>query len=141
MPKLVLVRHARPIIDPLVSSERWILSQEGLDAAHRLGLFLQVDCGSRIWSSNEIKASQTAEAIARVVGTDMGIDHRFGEVSRPFAGDEATYRQNAVSYQRVESQEIGSHAPMFCNGSRRRSRNFWELTMENISSWLPMASR
>lgn len=100
--QLVLVRHAQPIIDPSVPSEKWTLSEEGLEAAHKLGLFLQVDCGTRIWSSDEIKAQQTADRIARVIGTDVGTDDRLAEVGRPFVGEEATYRKKAISYLKGE---------------------------------------
>ncbi|MEO7803898.1 MAG: NUDIX domain-containing protein [Actinomycetota bacterium] len=97
---LVLIRHAWPIVDLDVPSNEWTLSEEGFQEAHRLGLFLQVDCGSKIWSSDEVKAQQTASQIAKVVGTDVGIDARLAEVSRPTAGDDAAYRTNALDYLR-----------------------------------------
>lgn len=102
---LVLVRHARPIVDLTIPSEKWVLSKEGLAAAGKLGLFLQVDCGGQIWSSEETKAMQTASQIAKVVGTDVATDVRLGEVYRPWAGDPATYRELALNYLRGVDQE------------------------------------
>ncbi|HVE75626.1 MAG TPA: histidine phosphatase family protein [Actinomycetota bacterium] len=96
--RLVLIRHARPIVDPAVPTDKWGLSEEGLAAAHRLGLFLQVDCGKTIWTSDEIKAQQTALQIAKVTGCEVATDPRLREVSRPFAGDPDQYREQVLTY-------------------------------------------
>jgi broad specificity phosphatase PhoE len=65
MAKLFLIKHARPEVDPRTPSEQWHLGAEGREAAGRLAERL---CGhrfTRLYSSSEPKAVETAQIVAR----------------------------------------------------------------------------
>jgi broad specificity phosphatase PhoE len=70
---LVLVRHAMPVMEPLMLPDRWVLSDEGRAAAGRLALAE----GARLVASGEPKAIQTLEHAGPVTS-----DMRFNEVRR-----------------------------------------------------------
>src|SRR5687768_5980275 len=65
MPKLILIKHARPEVDPRVPSEQWRLGPEGLEGAKRLVGRLDRYRIARLYSSTEPKASETAQVLAR----------------------------------------------------------------------------
>jgi broad specificity phosphatase PhoE len=72
MPKLILIKHARPEVDPQVPSEEWRLGAEGREGAKRLAERL----GSayrfgRLHSSVEPKAVETAEVVGGAVGLSV----------------------------------------------------------------------
>jgi broad specificity phosphatase PhoE len=64
MRHLVLIKHARPQVDPAITSEEWQLGKEGKDGAARLVDPLRRFSFDRIYSSNEPKAAQTAQILA-----------------------------------------------------------------------------
>lgn len=67
MRKLILIKHARPQVDPDVSSENWTLSEEGREKCAPLAEDLQnFDFGS-IVSSSEPKAIETAQIISKLL--------------------------------------------------------------------------
>ncbi|GIH06618.1 hypothetical protein Rhe02_46850 [Rhizocola hellebori] len=70
---LVVVRHAMPVVEPLMLPDRWVLSDEGRAAAGRL-VFPQ---GATLVASGEPKAIQTLEHAGPVIS-----DTRFNEVHR-----------------------------------------------------------
>ena len=65
MPKLILIKHARPEVDPRLPSEQWRLGPEGLQGAKRLVGRLDSYRIARLYSSAEPKASETAQVLAR----------------------------------------------------------------------------
>lgn len=89
---LILVRHARPLVAADIAPGEWALSEEGRQAANRLGVALRGvvgDAAVPVVSSTERKAVQTAEAL----GVDRVVsDGRLCEVGRPWYDDEATFR-------------------------------------------------
>lgn len=67
MRKLLLIKHARPQVDPAVSSEHWRLSDEGREKSAVLAQVLRgYDFGSII-SSSEPKAVETAEILGKIL--------------------------------------------------------------------------
>jgi broad specificity phosphatase PhoE len=64
MPKLFLVKHAKPLIDPAKSSELWKLSDEGRIGAQKLADVLAPYNVSTVISSTEPKAIETAQILA-----------------------------------------------------------------------------
>ena len=64
MRHLVLIKHARPQVDPAVTSEEWQLGKEGTDGAARMAEPLRRFSFDRIYSSVEPKAAQTAQILA-----------------------------------------------------------------------------
>ena len=84
--RIVLVRHAKPMIEENVPSAQWKLSPEGAKAAARLAERLREFQFSRIDSSPEPKAVGTAQAIAARLGLAMAIDDGLAEHSRKNVG-------------------------------------------------------
>ncbi len=64
MPKLILIKHASPVVDPDQPPERWPLSDDGRGRAAKLAEQIKSLAPARIISSRETKAAQTAEVIA-----------------------------------------------------------------------------
>jgi broad specificity phosphatase PhoE len=72
MPKLILIKHARPAVDPQVPSEEWRLGAEGCEGAKRLGERLAgAFAFDRLHSSVEPKARETAEIVGAVMGLSV----------------------------------------------------------------------
>src|SRR5437667_8739364 len=78
MRKLILIKHARPQVDPAVAAEEWTLGPEGREGAGRLVERLQRYNFARLYSSAEPKALQTAQvigaALARPVEQVSGLE-------------------------------------------------------------------
>jgi broad specificity phosphatase PhoE len=89
---VILVRHAMPEVVPGVPPHDWELGPDGRAAARELARRLQP---GRVVSSDEPKALQTAEEIAR--GSEIVVDARWREVARP-TGWEPGYRDRARRY-------------------------------------------
>jgi broad specificity phosphatase PhoE len=64
MPKLILVKHSQPEIDPLVPAREWHLSEEGKLRCQRLADQLAGYEPGRIVASTEPKAVETARIVA-----------------------------------------------------------------------------
>lgn len=69
--KLILVKHARPLVVPQQLPDLWRLSEEGRAAATRLAGAMRPLNLSRIISSEEIKAIETAEILA----SELNVPH------------------------------------------------------------------
>src|SRR5437588_512588 len=65
MPKLILIKHAKPLVDPTQSAELWNLSDEGREQARMLAAQLAPYQPAVVVSSQEPKAIETAEIVAR----------------------------------------------------------------------------
>jgi broad specificity phosphatase PhoE len=63
MRHLILVKHARPQVDPAVSSEEWTLGPEGREAAGRLAERMRPYNFAKLFCSSEPKAGETARVI------------------------------------------------------------------------------
>jgi len=68
MRKLILIKHARPLVDPAVSSEQWRLSDEGRERCRLLAEALRGYDFPTIVSSTEPKAVETAHLLADALG-------------------------------------------------------------------------
>ena len=71
MSKLLLIKHARPEVDPAVASEAWRAGHEGRDGAKRLAERLASYRFARLYSSVEPKALETAQIVARPRGLSV----------------------------------------------------------------------
>ena len=67
MRHLILIKHARPQVDPAITSEEWQLGKEGMDGAARLVDPLRRFGFDRIYSSDETKAAQTAQILGQAL--------------------------------------------------------------------------
>src|SRR4051812_9224079 len=64
MPKLLLIKHAKPQVDPAKPPESWKLSDEGRSQARVLATHLATHELSIIVFSDEAKATETAQIVA-----------------------------------------------------------------------------
>ena len=62
--KLYLIKHARPLVNPSQLPELWTLSDEGIEASKRLADELKPAGISKVFCSEEVKAIETAQALA-----------------------------------------------------------------------------
>ncbi|HDL49315.1 MAG TPA: hypothetical protein ENH33_05070 [Actinobacteria bacterium] len=87
MTGLLLIRHAVPTVESGVPAAEWSLSPEGREAARVLAE--RIDAGScrNIATSDEVKAVETAEAVAAKAGGVIVVDSRLREASRPWTRD------------------------------------------------------
>lgn len=92
---LILVRHARPIVDPALPPAAWILAPEGRTGAAALRL----PAGAYLVASDEPKAVQTLEPAGPVVQ-----DARFAEVRRPAEPIDGAWRGPRLAY--VEGADL-----------------------------------
>src|SRR5436190_5716489 len=78
MPNLILIKHARPMVDPSVSAEQWRLSDEGREKCRPLADALRTYDFPEIISSTEPKAVETArilgQALAKPTSTADGLE-------------------------------------------------------------------
>ncbi|WP_304172383.1 histidine phosphatase family protein [Phenylobacterium aquaticum] len=77
--RLILVKHGQPKIDPDAAPTTWPLSDEGRAAATALAGKLDRFEPVALASSSELKAVQTAQAIAAVLGLPLSQDAGLGE--------------------------------------------------------------
>ena len=68
MPKLVLIKHASPEVVAGVPPEQWRLSEQGRAACPRLVESLRPYAPAAVVSSEEPKASEAGELVARALG-------------------------------------------------------------------------
>ena len=73
--KLILVKHARPEVNPLVSSEQWSLGAEGRRSCVALAEAIRPHRPAEIVSSVEPKAEQTAQ----ILSVQLGVPYRTAE--------------------------------------------------------------
>jgi len=65
MPQLILIKHASPQVVPGIPPEQWCLSESGRASSPRLAAALRPLAPSVVVASEEPKASETGELLAR----------------------------------------------------------------------------
>lgn len=68
MAKLILIKHAPPLVEPGVSSHEWKLSPLGCEKAKALAERLRAHAPNIIFTSEEPKAMETAAIVAEALG-------------------------------------------------------------------------
>jgi broad specificity phosphatase PhoE len=102
--RLLLVRHAAPLIDPPTPSSEWALSPQGEEAARRFAQSLAAPPATPIYSSAETKAVQTARLLSEGWGVQVRVEEDLHEVEgRPWANSPAEYEQIVGRYLRGEA--------------------------------------
>ena len=81
-PRLVLVRHGKPEVQTDSQPSRWPLSELGRDATASLADKLRTFKFNKISSSPELKASGTAEVLAKELALEVEIDKDLAEHAR-----------------------------------------------------------
>jgi broad specificity phosphatase PhoE len=98
--RVILVKHALPVLDPSTPARNWQISAEGIAQAHRLAAALRPFAPLRLASSPEAKAVGTSEILATAFGVDIGIVDDLRELDRPVLPILATNEHEALN-QRV----------------------------------------
>lgn len=83
---LVLVKHARPDVDPARPSEEWTLGVDGLEGSLRLAERLRPAAIDLVISSTEPKAVETGRLLAQTLDVDWQTGHDLHEHRRRTAG-------------------------------------------------------
>ncbi|UYN98908.1 MAG: histidine phosphatase family protein [Devosia sp.] len=86
MASVIFIRHSIPQIDPALPAREWSLSPAGHDAAQRLSARLAGRNVGAVISSDEIKARQTAAALAAPRGLTVEVDNGLREHERQSVG-------------------------------------------------------
>ena len=68
MSRLILVKHAKPLIDPARPAHEWVLTDEGRAQAARLAEALRAYAVGAVVTSTEPKAQQTGQIVADALG-------------------------------------------------------------------------
>lgn len=97
MSRLVLVRHARPVVEPGVPPETWELDERAREDCVLLAHALRDLESPAIASSPEPKARQTATVLGLRLGVPVTEDAAFREATRPTEWVE-DYRAAAIAY-------------------------------------------
>lgn len=79
---LILIRHAAPQVDTTTPAHTWPLSQEGRARCIVLAEQLRPHALTRILTSTELKAQQTGQIIADVLGLPLNLANGIQEHNR-----------------------------------------------------------
>jgi len=80
---ILLAKHSQPVIDPTTSPTTWKLSTPGRRRALALAASLEGRGPSKVFSSPEPKALETAEIVATVLRLDVEVIDDLREHARP----------------------------------------------------------
>ena len=81
--RLILVKHAQPVLDPAVAPREWRLGRDGEEQSHRLAERLSAFLPFTLVSSPEPKAVRTAEIVAATLGIASAVVDGLEEFDRP----------------------------------------------------------
>lgn len=111
--RLVLVKHAQPVLDSAVPARFWRLGPEGEEQSHRLAETLEQFLPLALTCSSEPKASRTAEIVAAHLGVRMrtvdGLEE-FDRPSLPLMSAEEHERLNASLFQEPSRPVLGTES-------------------------------
>ena len=108
--RIVLVKHAQPVLDPKVPARLWRLGQDGERQAARLASRLDAFKPFTLVCSGEPKAARTCEIVARELGVSMQIVDGLEEFDRPvlpLMSDDEHERLNAQIFDNLARRVIG----------------------------------
>ncbi|MEM9578560.1 MAG: histidine phosphatase family protein [Pseudomonadota bacterium] len=86
MASLLFISHPKVIVDPHRDVTRWGLSEKGRDRARRFAESATLSQVTAIWSSEEVKAMETATCLAAAHSLPVKTDGRLGENDRSATG-------------------------------------------------------
>jgi broad specificity phosphatase PhoE len=81
--RLILVKHAQPVLDPAVAPREWRLGRDGEEQSQRLAAHLSAFLPFTLVSSSEPKAVRTAEIVAATLGIASAAVDGLEEFDRP----------------------------------------------------------
>ncbi|MCZ6539814.1 MAG: phosphoglycerate mutase family protein [Chloroflexi bacterium] len=111
MPKLLLIKHSEPVVDPELPPSKWKLSDRGIQRADLLAAYLADRSIDMLYSSSEAKAMRTAEIIGATTGLPIIVLHDLREHDRentPVVGAEQWRSQVVESIHRQDELIYGA---------------------------------
>ena len=86
LPKLVVISHPEVVVEPDIPITKWGLSDTGRSRAEAFASSSIMQSVSAIWSSDERKAAETANILAKPLGLDVKRNPQLGENDRSATG-------------------------------------------------------
>src|SRR5262245_61905244 len=107
---LVLIRHARPLVDPGLPARAWTLSDEGREAARALVGRVRPLAVTRVVSSVEPKAWETGAIVAQRLGVPCSAApglHEHDREGAPFLAEEQFQAAMEALFERPDALVFG----------------------------------
>jgi broad specificity phosphatase PhoE len=130
MPKLILIKHALPIIDPDIPAKTWLLSEEGQSATNIFAKTIKQYAPQHIFSSPEPKALETALTIANIIRIPFEIVNDLHEHER---GTEP-YSQTRAQFA-TQIQALFEHPDDIVYGSESANQALSRFYAGLLSAW------
>lgn len=111
--RLVLIKHAHPVLDATVPAKAWQLGAQGEAEARQLAVQLQKFLPFELICSTEPKAVQTAEIIGQVLGlaiTPQADLHELGRPALPIMPDAEHQAFNARLFESPNQPVVGNES-------------------------------
>lgn len=117
--KLILIKHARPLVDPARPAHEWKLSEQGRADAARLAEILCPQQPARVYSSDEPKAVETAELITARLGIPLAVaadlhEHDRSNVPHMRSGEFISHME--LFFRRPGELTLGRETADECSG-------------------------
>jgi broad specificity phosphatase PhoE len=113
VPRLVLVKHAMPVLDPSRPAREWLLGEDGEAQARELADRLRAFAPLRLITSPEPKAVRTCEIVAGALGVPMREVDALREIDRrrlPLMSSEEHQRNNAGIFAHRDRPVLGTES-------------------------------
>ena len=127
--RVVLVKHAQPLLDATKPAREWDLTVEGQAQSKRLGASLREFVPCRLVSSPEPKALRTCEIVADELGISMTVVDGLREIDRPvlpIMSASEHERVNAQIFTEFDRRVIGRES------AREARERFMEAVRKEI---------
>lgn len=111
MTRVILVRHAAPVVDAALPPGEWSLSADGRVAAQQLRG--RLPAGAAVVSSPEVKAVTTLALALDIAPATIRVDPRLAEVHRPGEPVDDRFRERRQSWVMgtLDQRHAGWEAP------------------------------
>jgi broad specificity phosphatase PhoE len=134
---LILVKHARPVVDPVVPSAEWRLGDAGREGARALAPHLKAFEPIAVVSSVEPKAWETAAIVAQRLGVPCAAVEGLHEHERRgagFAGTHDEFRAKVKAlFERPDELVFGDET------ARQAQVRFTAAVEGALAQWAPFA--
>lgn len=99
--RLILVKHAAPVVEPSLPAAHWRLSEAGRERALALAQELAPLTPTRVVASREPKARETGKVVARALGLPLlsadGL-HEHDRTNEPFDEDPTRFEESMAAF-------------------------------------------
>ncbi len=136
---ILLAKHSQSAVDPATSPTTWVLSTAGRRRAVALAASVRLHTPTRVFSSPEPKARETAEIVAATLRVDVAVLDALREHERPslpFATSrEAFEREIADAFARPTEVVFGGES---IEAARRRFQETVERIVATTTGETPL---